>query len=41
MIDSENKENIKPAVQPRPIERPKPERIDEGKTTGRPTPVRK
>jgi hypothetical protein len=41
MKNSGNKEDIKPSVQPRIIERPKPERVDEGKTTGRPTPVRK
>lgn len=28
-------------TQPQPVETPKPGRIDEGKTSGRPTPVKK
>ena len=28
-------------IQPQPMEQSKPERIDEGKTSGRPTPVKK
>lgn len=27
--------------QPAPVQQPKPERIEEGKTSGRPTPVKK
>ena len=28
-------------IHPQPMEQPKPERIDEGKTSGRPTPIKK
>lgn len=33
-------ENNAPS-QPTPVQQPKPERINEGKTSGRPTPVKK
>jgi hypothetical protein len=38
---NDNNNGSKTTAQPKPAERPKPERIDEGKTSGRPTPIKK
>lgn len=40
-MKNDNKNGSKTTAQPKPAELPKPGRIDEGKTSGRPTPVKK
>lgn len=41
MDDNQENGSGNNSIQPQPMEQPKPERIDEGKTSGRPTPVKK